>query len=257
MNEKIIESKSNDFYKKLKKIYSNSSYRKNQNQTILDGPHLIQSFSQNFVPLAIIKDLSLSNSEIEKIISESNCPYYNLNHELFIELSDLKSSTGVLALIDIPKIEPPDTDGLTILLDGIQDPGNLGSILRTAHATNVKSIVMSETCADLWSPKTLRGSQGIQFSLYCAVNQDLNKWILNYDYDVMALTTSGESLFKKILNPNMAIIFGSEGRGISKSLIKNVADNISLPMSKDVESINVAAAASVFMYEFNRQVNSD
>ena len=257
MNYKLIESKNNPFYKNLKKTYSSSSFRSDQNQTILDGPHLIQSFFQHSVPAAIIKDLGITSPEIENLISSLNCPYYSLSHELFLHLSELKSSTGILALVDIPKVKPLKFDGLTVLLDGIQDPGNLGSILRTAKATNAKSIIMSKTCADLWSPKTLRGSQGVQFSLKCFVEEDLNEWILNYGHDVIALATGGESLFKTKLNSNMAILVGNEGKGISKSLLKIIAATISLPMHKEVESINVGAAVSAFMYEYYRQSGAD
>lgn len=256
MNEKLIESKSNFFYKKLKKIYSNSSFRKNQNQTILDGLHLIQSFCQYGDPIAIVKDSSVTSSEIENLSSTFKCPSYVLSHELFLELSDLKSSTGILALINIPNSNVARSNGLILLLDEIQDPGNLGSIIRTAKATNVNAIVMSKTCADLWSPKTLRGSQGVQFSLQCSV-QNLNEWIQSYNHDVMALTMGGESLYSKTLNSNMAILIGNEGRGISNSLLKNTIDTISLPMHKEVESINVGAAASVFMYEYFRQFGAD
>jgi len=257
MNEKLIKSKNNPFYKKLKKIYSNSSFRKNQNQTILDGPHLIKSFLHHHTPLVIIKDSGIVRPEIENLISKLNCPCYSLHHELFLQLSELKSSTGVLALVDIPKTSALNSNGLFLLLDGIQDPGNLGSILRTAKATDVNSIVMSKTCTDLWSPKTLRGSQGVQFSLQCAVEQDLNEWILDYNYEVMALTMTGESIFKKTLNLNMAILVGNEGKGISESVLKNIAGTLSLPMNKNVESINVGAAASAFMYEHYRQFGAD
>ena len=180
-----------------------------------------------------------------------------IKSRIILQLSELKSSTGILALVDIPKVKPLKSDGLILLLDGIQDPGNLGSILRTAKATNTKSIIMSKTCADLWSPKTLRGSQGVQFSLKCLLKQDLNEWILNYEHDVIALATRGESLFKTKLNSNMAILVGNEGKGISKSLLKNIAGTISLPMHKEVESINVGAAVSAFMYEHYRQSGAD
>ena len=256
MNQKLIESKNNPFYKNLKKIYSSPSFRENQEQTILDGPHLIRSFLQFGLPVSFIKDLSITSPEIESLISQLNCSGYSLSHELFIQLSELKSSTGILALVDIPKVKPQIVDGLILLLDGIQDPGNLGSILRTSKATNVTSVVLSKTCADLWSPKTLRGSQGVQFSLQCSV-QDLDEWILNYEHDVFALTPSGDSIFKKTLNSNMAILVGNEGSGVSNHLLKNISGTISLPMQKDVESINVGAAVSAFMYEHYRQLTAD
>ena len=89
MNYKLIESKNNLFYKKLKKIYSNSSFRKDKNQTILDGPHLIKSFFQHSVPEAIIKDSGIETLEVENLISSLNCPCYSLSHELFLQLSEL------------------------------------------------------------------------------------------------------------------------------------------------------------------------
>ena len=257
MNEKLIESKNNSFFKKLKKIYTSSSFRKIQEQTILDGIHLIQSFIVNGEPIAIIRDLSIKNLEIETLISNLNCPCYSLSHELFLQLSELKSSTGILALVDTPKIKISKLDGLILLLDGIQDPGNLGSILRTAKATGVNIVIMSEKCADLWSPKTLRGSQGVQFFINCIIEQDLKKWISNYPYKVMALSPNGKSLFKHELTSNMAVLVGSEGSGISNSLFDCISGTISLPMHKDVESINVGAAASTFMYEYYRQMNVD
>jgi|TARA_B110000003_G_scaffold81847_2_gene83567 TrmH family RNA methyltransferase len=257
MNVKLIESKNNLFYKQLKKVYSSSAFRKNRNQTILDGPHLISSYFHNNIPLAIIKDSSIVNSEIENLILSVNCPCYSLTHELFLELSELKSSSGLLALINIPEIKFSSSKGLILLLDGIQEPGNLGSILRTAKAVNVNAVVMSKKCADLWSPKTLRGSQGAQLSLRCVIDQDLYKWIMDYDHDVMALATNGESLFKKTLKSNMAILVGNEGNGISKTLLKNISGTISLPMHKEVESINVGAAVSAFLYEYYRQSVSE
>ena len=115
----------------------------------------------------------------------------------------------------------------------------------------------SKKCADLWSPKTLRGSQGAQLSLRFVIDQDLYKWIMDYDHDVMALATNGESLFKKTLKSNMAILVGNEGNGISKTLLKNISGTISLPMHKEVESINVGAAVSAFLYEYYRQSVSE
>jgi len=116
---------------------------------------------------------------------------------------------------------------------------------------------MSEKCADLWSPKTLRGSQGVQFFINCIIEQDLKQWISNYPYKVMALTLNGKPLFKHKLTPNMAILVGNEGSGISNSLFECISEKISLPMHKDVESINVGAAASAFMYEYYRQMSVD
>jgi TrmH family RNA methyltransferase len=253
MSEDFITSKENSLYKILKKISSSKGFRSEVGQTLLDGVHLIESYQHSDQPLILIRDENTHSSEIERLVKASNhVKCFTLSHELFVRLSDLKSTTGILALVSIPKREYKAVP-LILLLDRIQDPGNLGSILRTARATNVGSVILSKGCADLWSPKTLRGSQGVQFKLNCLVEQDLAEWINHFDGEVIALTMNGNSLYQTRLKENMAIILGNEGAGIDPLLLKKTSQILSLPMQGGVESINVSAAASVFMYEFYRQ----
>ena len=165
IDKNFINSKNNSFYKTLRKISANKKFRLGSGQTLLDGAHLIEAYQKYSQPLALIKDESINMPEVDNLIqANKNIKCLTLSHELFLKLSELKTSSGIFALVEIPK-NSLSVGPLTLLLDRIQDPGNLGAILRTAVASGVTSVVLSSGCADIWSPKTLRGSQGFQFGL--------------------------------------------------------------------------------------------
>ena len=176
MTKAIIKSAENSFFKNLKKIYSNKTHRANSKKTILDGPHLIQAFMDSGGEvISLISDESVISNEINLIIKKNlNNNIVTLSHELFTKISGLNSVTGLMALIDIPveRIYKRES-GFHLLLNDIQDPGNLGAILRTNAASGNSLIFLSKGSCDLWAPKTIRGSQGAQFFLRCFENQDL------------------------------------------------------------------------------------
>ena len=126
------------------------------------------------------------------------------------------------------------------------------SVLLSA-VVDVTSAVLSTGCADIWSPKTLRASQGFQFGLSFLTEQDLSVWIDDFDGEVFAFTKGGQSIYDTSLDKNIAILIGSEGSGIDGPLLEKTDGTLSIPMQNDVESVNAAVAASVFMYEFYRQ----
>jgi len=166
MTKAIINSTENSFFKSLKKIYSNKAYRANSKKTILDGPHLIQAFMDSGGEVkCLVTDESVTSNEINLIIKKnSNKNIVILSHELFTKISGLNSVTGLMALIDIPADRKYIREsGFHLLLDDIQDPGNLGAILRTNAAFGNSLIFLSKGSCDLWAPKTIRGSQGAQF----------------------------------------------------------------------------------------------
>ena len=253
IDKNFINSKNNSFYKTLRKISANKKFRLGSGQTLLDGAHLIEVYQKHSQPLALIKDESIDMPEVDNLIqANKNIKCLTLSHELFLKLSELKTSSGIFALVEIPK-NSLSVGPLTLLLDRIQDPGNLGTILRTAVASGVTSVVLSSGCADIWSPKTLRGSQGFQFGLSCLTDQDLSLWIDNFKGKVFALSMGGNSIFDTSLGKNIAVLVGNEGSGIDSSLLKKTDNILSLPMQNGIESVNVAVAASVFVYEFYRQ----
>ena len=256
MTNKIIDSKHNASYKYFKKIATKKSFRKEENKTILVGPHIINSCLEVKKDIeCFIRDEKIESLEIKEIIKTNpNIEIYDLKHGLFLELSDLKSSNGLIALINIPIEEDIEIKkGLNLFIDGIQDPGNLGSILRTAEAAGINSVYLSKTSAELWSPKTLRGSQGAQVNLKCYENQELLTLCNQVSLPIYSLSSFGNSLYDNDIPKDLILILGSEGRGINAEIISKSTKSISIPMQGSIESLNVGAAASIFIYEYFRR----
>ena len=255
MSELIIKSIENETFKLFRKLYTNKTFRRELLQSLLDGPHLIKAcIDSGGKILEFIKDASIESDEINLIIKDNpNVKIHIMQHDLFTKISDLISVTGLMALINIPTSHSMEPHGLRLLLDKIQDPGNLGGIIRTAAAVGVNSVFLSEGCNDAWSPKTLRGSQGAHFSLSCYEHQNLENLIGLFDCPVYSLSIKGEPLYETDLPKNVAIILGSEGQGVSQKLLEKSTKTICIPMTQGVESLNVGSAASIIMYEYYRQ----
>tara|TARA_B100000035_G_scaffold167929_1_gene143336 strand:+ start:32912 stop:33694 length:783 start_codon:yes stop_codon:yes gene_type:complete len=259
MAKKIINSTENSFFKNLKKIYSNKAHRAHLKTTILDGPHLIQAFMDSGGEIiSLVVDESIKSCEINLIIKKnSNRNIVTLNHELFTKISGLNSVTGLMAMIDIPINKKYHREkGFHLLLNDIQDPGNLGAILRNNAASGNSLVFLSKGCCDLWAPKTIRGSQGAQFFLKCFENHNLEELIESFNFPTYSLSVDGESILNHKFERDVAVILGNEGRGVDVSIEQKANKKISIPMAKHIESLNVASAASIVMYEYARQLQS-
>ncbi|MEY3192178.1 MAG: hypothetical protein RL305_777, partial [Pseudomonadota bacterium] len=153
MKHQVISSRGNQHFKHLKKLNESPRYRHEVQQTILDGMHLIESYAERFGSpdsIALIE-----GGHIDQIASylNENTQVLEFPTGLFSEIAPVISPTGILASINIPHLEPPKKQNCILLLEDIQDPGNLGSILRSASASGVDLVFLSDHCADLWSPK--------------------------------------------------------------------------------------------------------
>jgi len=141
-----------------------------------------------------------------------------------------------------------------LALDGIQDPGNLGSILRTAAATKVDEVLLSSTCTDPWSPKCLRGGMGAQFVLPITEQVDLSEALTQFQGSRVATSShSGQSLFETDLSAPALVMVGGEGAGLSDELMASADLTVCIPLEKRIESLNVGAAVAMICYEHLRQ----
>jgi TrmH family RNA methyltransferase len=144
---------------------------------------------------------------------------------------------------------------LVLLLEDIQDPGNLGSLLRSAAAAGASLAVLSRSCADPWSPKALRGGQGAQFVLALQQGTDLLGWMLTHPALPVVALSLHESvpIYRLDLSGPVGILVGNEGAGLSPSVLDAARHRASIPMPGQAESLNVAAAAAVALFEAVRQ----
>ncbi|MDD4881624.1 MAG: RNA methyltransferase, partial [Gallionellaceae bacterium] len=166
----------------------------------------------------------------------------------------VSTPTGILSVIDIPKPEPARSDRFAMLLEEIQDPGNLGSLLRSAAAAGVEAVYLSKGCAEAWSPKALRGSQGGHFRLNIHEGADLTETVRMFPGRAYAAALRcGCDLYSLDLTGPSAFAFGNEGAGLSDALLRETTA-FSIPMAGEVESLNVAAAAAICLFERVRQL---
>jgi TrmH family RNA methyltransferase len=260
---KYITSCKNAIFKQLVGLDESSKKRRVSRLTILDGAHLVNSYYEKIgAPKCLfINESGHKNTEIKKLLNLENSKaveVYVLSDSLFRNISPVKTPTGIIALIAIPTPEDSTVSksaDFCALLESIQDPGNLGSILRSAAAAGVCDIYMSDGCADAWSPKTLRAAMGAHFILRIHEKSDLTKIAQKFKGQVIATTLeSDKSLYKLSLNGPIAFMFGNEGAGLSEIMYQAANEKVTIPMPGKAESLNVAAAAAVCFFERVRQL---
>lgn len=254
---KHITSKDNPFYKEMSRLASTARQRAKLGQTLLDGAHLLNAYLDNGKkPLQLfVTGTALCDPEISTILKElPDVPIVQLEDTLFAGLSELKSLSGVLTLIPIPRaVMTSQRNEFCLLLENIQDPGNLGSMLRSAAAAGCDAVFMSRGCADAWSPKVLRAAMGGHFILDVHENADLLTVTETFPGTMYAAALSAQdSLYASNLRGPISFAVGNEGAGLSQGLQARSVP-ISIPMPGKVESLNAAAATAICLFEAVRQ----
>jgi len=264
---KFITSRDNAFFRQLAKLAGSAQERKAAGLTLLDGIHLISAYRRALgQPESLIVSKSgLENPEIKSMLAaqeaEKDMKVVGLADNLFREISPVKTPTGVMALVFIPKpghisVQECASGGyFCLLLEAIQDPGNLGSILRSAAAAGAGEAYLSEGCADAWSPKALRAAMGAHFLLRIHERSDLAGVAKAFVGKVIATTLKAKtSLYQSALTGPVAFVFGNEGTGLSDEILAAVSEQVRIPMPGGTDSLNAAAAAAVCCFERVRQV---
>ena len=263
---KRISSRDNPFYKSLHKLSSSSRERREAGQTLLDGAHLLRAFldAGGKPKHLLVNEQALQDAEIITLLDAcAAVPQTQLDDALFAQLSELKTPNGLLALIDIPPAKVKvEYSQFALLLEDIQDPGNLGSILRSAAAAGCDAVFLSQGCADAWSPKVLRAGMGGHFSLRPGSGQamsimeqaDLPNVAAAFTGKILAASLqTNRSLYDCNLRGKLAFAIGNEGAGLSPALLDAAQQHFIIPMPGKVESLNAAAAAAVCLFEAVRQ----
>jgi TrmH family RNA methyltransferase len=248
-----ITSRDNPLFQDLRGLAERPRQRRESRRTLLDGEHLIEE--------ALAAGLRLERLVFQEGYGEigswqarlAGLPGTVLSPALFKLLSPAATPTGILAVMAIPEAATQEEACDALLLEDIQDPGNLGAILRTAAAAGVRQIHLSKGCAEAWSPKALRGGQGAQFRLAIREQADLAAVAQGFRGQMLAAALqAGESLYGLDLTGPVAFLFGNEGAGLSAALLAR-ARPFAIPMPGGTESLNVAAAAAVCLFEQVRQ----
>jgi len=245
----MIRSRDNPRVKRWAKLATDSRFRKSEQRILIEGPHLVaEALQAQLEPLAlIVSESGLQKEEIQKLIGKRE-PVV-LGDHVFGIVADAETPPGIAAEIEIPQGKDAPSKP-TVFLEGVQDPSNVGAILRSAAAFGAGEMVLDRGCADPWSPKVLRAAMGGHFKLRLRQVADLEKALAAFPGKlVCTVPLEGIAIGKAGLGGRLGWIFGAEGRGVSEALARRAAMRVTIPMAAGSESINVAAAAAICLYE--------
>ncbi len=255
----IITSSQNSRFKEILKIANKQSYRRKHSLAILEGVHLAAEWLQTFgaPEICLVRSESDQSRELVELVKKCEqlgVEILSLGDNLFDKISPVEHSLGIIFIAKIPDSEPINTLADTVILENVQDPGNLGTILRSAAASGVEQIICSSDTVAAWSPKVLRAAMGAHFRINIHENQDLLVVCKSLKVPIYATSLEAEeSIYEKDLTMPAAWIFGNEGTGVSQDLQNLATEKVIIPQASTIESLNVAMAATVCLFEQNRQ----
>jgi TrmH family RNA methyltransferase len=251
-----INSKENKLVKHIVKLASDAQYRIEQKQFVIYGLHLIQE-AMTYDKLKTLIIEANSRSKYEYLINAAgNVEIIFASKAIVSKLNVLDSAVDIIGVAIWSEIEFSDTilNEDCVLLENIQDPGNLGTILRSCKAFGVNNILMSNNCVDKLNPKVVRASQGAIYSLNVFSAVDIVEFISKYKHQIIATTPRAEKvIFDTCLSTTTAWIFGNEGAGITDKVLSLLKLQVKIPLLNNTESINVAMATGICLYEQQKQ----
>ena len=253
MNAETITSRQNPLMTHLRRLASSRSYRKKSGEYLCDGTKLLAEALKWNAPVRT----AVFSDGVEIPLLPDGVRAVRVSEELMRSVSPMETPQGALFTVALPETKLPETlsGRHYLVLDGVQDPGNVGTILRTADAFDCDGVFLLNACADLFNPKTARATMGAIFrrEAYSAAPDEL----------FALLAKSGLPLYGTALRADTvplsdadlsraAVAIGSEGRGLSQQLLDACAKTLKIPMSERCESLNAAIAAAVVLWEMYR-----
>lgn len=262
----MITSKKNPIVKKIISL-KNSRRREKEGKFIIEGINLLKEVISSSLTIdALIYDQRGENSKVQEIINSlkrEGINIYEVSPRVFDYISELETPPGILGIIEFPSVKLENLNfgkntqnEFLIILDEIQDPGNLGAIIRSADAAGVDAVILTAGCVDMFNSKSIRASAGSIFHLPIIKEKEKTK-IINFlkkkQIKVIIAEVGGrKELYQERLSLPLALVFGNESRGVDK-IWTSVGETIKIPIYGKAASLNVATAAAIMIYEVRRQ----
>jgi len=242
------------------KIYASLKQKKNRLEHglfLVEGYKTIEELLKS--DLEVVKILG-SEKALQQLVSRTQEYTEQVNSKTLQRISNMKTASDLIAVVRLPKPQSPDLMGQTILIDEIQDPGNLGTIIRTAHWFGFKQIICSEDSVDLYNWKVIQASMGAVFKLKVSY-ANLEQIIPNFQQKslrVLGTFMEGESIYDFSFTKNDIFVLGNEGKGISEKIEKLIDQKITIPnfiQDNKTESLNISIAGAVVCSEMARIIS--
>ncbi len=255
----MITSMSNSQVKALHSLMKKSKERYKQKLFVVEGIKMFEEIPKRWLKQVYVSESFLKDKERAKLIE--NFSYETLSDTVFKSVSDTQTPQGIVAVVQMPSYRLDelmrDKDTLLLILDSVQDPGNLGTIMRTAEGAGVTGIIMNHTTVDLFNPKTVRSTMGSVFRVPFFITEDLQIVLQQLQKDGVCLYAAhlrGEKFYDAFdYTKASGFLIGNEGNGLNEAIASCADEYIRIPMEGAVESLNAAVAASILVYEGNRQ----
>jgi TrmH family RNA methyltransferase len=255
---KAITSRDNPLYKRLKALAGSTHQQRRSGHALLEGFHLATAYLDvaGQPEMCVVTDGALRHDEAQAIVSRiDEHRIVTLPDTLFGQLSNVVHGVGILLLVEKLAMPLPETVAQTcVVLDGVQDAGNVGSILRSAAAAGIQHVFCAPGTAYAWSSKVLRSGMGAHFLL--RIHEDVEAQTLIDRLAVPVVITDSHgaaAIYDCDLSGQLAWVFGNEGAGVSQIWREAVSLRVAIPQPGGMESLNVAAAAAVCVFEQCRQ----
>ncbi|MCI5936414.1 MAG: RNA methyltransferase [Eubacterium sp.] len=255
----MIESSSNPQIKRIQKLMKNAGYRRKEGCFVVEGWKMVEeAFS-----MKLIEHLYVAEDQIEHLADwqgMDQVPMDTMAASLFRQLSDTVTPQGVLAIVKMPVYQREDlvsqNEASFLCLENIQDPGNLGTMMRTAEGAGMTAVVLSRGCVDLFNPKVVRSTMGGMFRVPFYFCDDMTTEVERLKmerFSIYAAHLQGTKDFTQVpYQGNVGILIGNEANGLSDA-VSDLADyKVKIPMEGKLESLNAAVSAALFMYEVHR-----
>jgi TrmH family RNA methyltransferase len=253
MTSKLVSTTRNLRYRKA---------RRRRGLAVLEGVRLVEealAADMVFQGVLVSDDASGADriARVLKLFEARGTPIERIPKVEFDEIAETETPQGIVAVVEQPSLSIQEiavpADGLVLALDAVQDPGNVGSMIRTAHALGVSGVVLLPGSADLWNSKVLRAAMGASFKIPVVTSDhaDFGTWCTDCNLEVWVGTMKGPPVGSLALgSKSRVLVVGNEGAGLSPELLEMVAQEVSIPIDGNSESLNVAIAAGILMYEF-------
>jgi len=244
-----LTSRDNPKVKHWIRLAGDARYRRAEKRALIEGPHLLAAALEHGLwPVAVLVTEPM-DAEVSALVAKCGGKPVLLGKGVFRAIVEVETPQGVAAEIAIPSSRGRSS-AQTVFLEGVQDPANVGAILRSAAAFGIGRVVLDRACADAWSPRALRAGMGGHFALELLETSDLAGEVEAFKGTVACtVPRGGVGLAHAPLDRDAAWIFGGEGRGLSDEIIRRADVRVTIPMASGAESLNVAAAAAICLYQ--------
>lgn len=242
----IITSTQNQFVKQVRSL-RDKKFRKQSGLFVVEGGNIFKDMPDG-LSVEYILATEERLDEVQKLIFSTRVCVYVVSESVMKSLSDTVTPYGLIAVLKTPQVEFSIPKGNALLLDGVSDPGNMGTIIRTAAARGFEDIYLLD-CVDVYSPKVVRATLGGLFKVrLCEVDESEAIALLD-NLNSAVLDFGGEDLTKAEINSPILIVTGSEAHGVRDSVLAHSKRILTLPMTNGIESLNAAVATAVAMYQ--------